>query len=207
MNILSSFSLFIILAAVVPGMITLACLSVACMFVYPDYWAAVSNYLVVSDWLIWVFSIAVMFLNQFLGIGLEWLLKKCKMLPFKDMEISSLKFSGTKCIEENVTVDPDEVYKKMYCILGRLRDCDDRHGHVQRVAGQFFLMVNTMISFILTIAFVLMDVGGKAIPNMAFTLTFGLSLMLLIAYFGARIRFKTMIKVFYNANEICINKL
>ena len=185
MNALLGISLWIALATVVPGLVTLAvvylCLAAA----------GVEMPAVGSDWVMAGLAVTAMVLTQALGILLEGLLIKLGWLGGREQEVSAPD-PGAPGRFVKVGIKPYEQYEGLYVVLARLSGHDDAQGHLKRALAQFFLSVNTLVSFGAgaVLAF------GLALGRQAELAYLGLVLLLAlgISYWVAIIRFREMAK-------------
>jgi hypothetical protein len=145
MNSLIAVTLWITLVTVVPGLITIATLFGAGAVVDP---ALVSRVEVqASEWIWLSVAVAVMVLTQAVGIVLERWLVDGGHLGSEKIEWSEKRLQPPPLFEESMTINPYHEYERLYYLLVRLTGTDDAYGHLERSIAQFFLTINTLVSF------------------------------------------------------------
>jgi hypothetical protein len=192
-------SLWVALATVVPGLVTIAVLF--CAFVIADPMiidTGKSVLSVPSDWVVAGIAVTVMVLTQALGILLEEALVKFHMFP-KCNELSVPKEIGS---EEKVNINPYDQYESLYILLAQLTENEDSQGHLKRVVAQFFLTNNTLVSFCIgIIVSLILATGENPRAEYLYYYTIGLFFCLLVSYWIAVIRFRVMAKSIWATNE------
>lgn len=189
MSALVGISLWVALATVVPGLVTMAVLW-ACLVV-----AGVQLAVPGSDWIVAGVAVTVMVLTQAVGILLEEALARFHLLGSQTQVIrtpSENAPGGAVTVE----IAPYDLYGGLYVFLARLTEDDDSQGHLKRALAQFFLTNNTLVSFgagiVLCLALLLdsetANTGALAL------LCGGLVLALAVSYRVAVIRFREMTK-------------
>lgn len=134
MSALFTLSYWIALVTVVPGLVTLAAVYGAVAFVDDGTWASVSSGLeATNEWILVAGAVAVMVLTQGSGILLEEVLVGLRLL-------------GRGPIPPH-GIDRYDEYGRLYVLLARMTADDDAHGHLRRAVAQFFLTLNTLVSF------------------------------------------------------------
>lgn len=188
-------SLWVALATVVPGLVTIACLYGAIVIVSPSY---VGQYLESvwwpNDWVCAGIAISIMVLTQAIGIILEDLLVGKRWLgpEIRDIEIAE----GIDPHEEtHIQLKPYFEYEGLYILLAELREDEDTQGHLKRALAQFFLTNNTLVSFGTGIALAfaicaLFPSWESLVRAAAYAAV--LSIFLILSYKVAAIRFEVM---------------
>lgn len=218
MGSLSSMTIWIVLSTIVPGLISIACVSVIIYFIFPDYAVNISN---LNEWIMLSLCVFIMILNQFLGILLEKTLIYLKMMPSRidyDSTIELFKKNGNKSKNELLSlnnikweIDTNQIYSNIYFIISQMKPDDDAYGHVQRIISQYFLTNNTIVPFLGSSVFILIHLYLCGYYQISTTKTieiillFIMVLLSLISYFTARIRFCSMIKCLYSLHLKHIN--
>jgi hypothetical protein len=134
-------------------MVTIACLFGAIHFVNPWYLKAyISPIGQISEWIWASFGVTAMVLTQALGILLEELLLSKRWLG-AESEIVDFKDGTDPRGESSVRISPYSEYKGLYILLAEIGSDEDTQGHLQRSLAQFFLSVNTLVSYASGIAF------------------------------------------------------
>jgi hypothetical protein len=139
-------SLWVALATVVPGLVTIAVVFTG---------LAISDIQIVeqlseldSNWIGSSIAITVMILTQAFGILLEELFIKHKLYGRKNKNIPvPAEFRNS----DDETIDGYEEYSGIYILFAQLSEQEDAQGHLKRAAAQFFLTNNTLVSFIIGI--------------------------------------------------------
>lgn len=134
MGALFTVSYWIALVTVIPGFITIAAVSGGVLFVNATGLGGIAAQLaVINDWIFVAAAITLMILTQAGGILLEELLV-------------SRRWLGKDGIPPH-NISRYEEYSNLYFLLARMEVDDDAHGHLRRAVAQFFLTLNTLISF------------------------------------------------------------
>ena len=197
MSAFLGISLWVALATVVPGLVTIACLYGAIVIVSPSY---IGQYLESvcqpNDWICAGIGISIMVLTQAIGIILEDLLVGKRWLgpEIRDIEIAE-GIDPHK--ETHIQLKPYFEYEGLYILLAELREDEDTQGHLKRALAQFFLTNNTLVSFGtgITFAFVicaLFPSWDSLIRAAVYAAV--LSIFLILSYKVAAIRFEVMAK-------------
>jgi hypothetical protein len=188
-------SLWVALATVVPGLITIACLFGALQVVNPR---CIESLLAVpdNDWVWSGLAVTVMVLTQALGILLENFLVSSRRLGPEVVEIDIPKGIDPHH-DTHVRLQPYFEYEGLYILLSELREDEDTQGHLKRSLAQFFLTNNTLVSYSLGIAFAIIFLvicpSWPAMQRCAgYTLI--MALCLLLSYKVTTIRFGVMAK-------------
>jgi len=185
MGALLGISLWVALATVVPGLVTLAVLFLC---LAP---AHVSLPIPPSDWVVAGLAVMVMVLTQTLGILLEELLVRYRLLS--PSQISAWvpdQVNAERFVEKRLA--PYEIYKGLYVLLAQMGEKDDAQGHLKRALAQFFLTINTLISFAIGVllSLVLIVFGHIVLIYHAV----GFLLAFAASFAVARIRFRDMVR-------------
>lgn len=197
-------SLWITLATVIPGLVTIACIYFACVAVNPGlvepFFSCLQS---LNDWVLTGLGITVMILTQAFGILLEkYLIDKRRLGPeSRDIEIAKgidphgrIKF----------TLEPYFEYQGLYILLAELREDEDTQGHLKRTLAQFFLTNNTLISFgagILSAMIVLLlDFELRHFVGASIFIAVSL-LLIFVSFKIAVIRFEVMTKALWAARQ------
>lgn len=190
-----SISLWVALATVVPGLVTIAVSSYAVVISDADILCLLGNPSILnSDWIIAGIAITVMVLTQALGILLEELIVKFRLFP----GCNKLKVPKEYKKKGEAKIDAYHQYEQLYILLAQLEEYEDSQGHLKRSAAQFFLTNNTLVSYITGIVVsLILWINSPKMPLMIYTIA--LILFLLISYWVAVIRFRVMAKSIWAA--------
>jgi len=190
MGALFTVSYWITLVTIIPGLITIATVYGGITFITPEENTLFDTLLTESsDWIVVPFVIAIIVLNQAAGILFEELLIRYRLLGRKNIDPHS--------------INPYKQYGKLYFLLAKMSQDDDAHGHLRRTVAQFFLTVNTLVSFsagILT-AIVILLLDGSAL-SLAIGYSGVMLVCLAISYPVAIIRFREMARSIWAADRI-----
>lgn len=187
-----AISMWIALATVIPGLVTIAGVYLAMMTAYPQVCSTLPS--INSNWLLAGIMIAVMILTQALGILFEWVMIKLRVIGPESKEISIPK--GIDPHDEvNFTLRRYDEYKGLYLLLAEMDEGDDSQGHLKRVVAQFFLTNNTIVSF--AVSLITLVILADINPAFVFDVRFHFYLIflivaLIISYLVVRIRFNVM---------------
>lgn len=198
-----NISIWITLAMVVPGMVSMATLFGA--MAVSNVWSILpvaSTVKEFSDWAVAGIAVTIMIMTQAVGILLESFLIKGQWLgPEKNIVVIP---QGVDPLgEEEFELEPYAEYQGLYLLLAELRGDEDSHGHLQRVLAQFFLSNNALVSFALGIIGTLWCIivaPGHVLPAQGVYL-FLLSGCLVITAKVVRIRFEVMTKALWAARR------
>lgn len=180
-----SASLWIALVTVVPGLVTVAAVYGALVLVDGDLVHVVT--IGQSDWIWLAITVAVMVLTQAFGILLEDALVKGEYLGESEEVVPVEGVLGDTRRE----INPYEQYRRLYPLAVRLTETDDAHAHLERAIAQFFLTINTLVSFSAGILVVVVLVGASIVTGgvtPGVLLRGGLYLGVLIAFLWASYR-------------------
>jgi len=193
-------SLWIVLATVIPGLVTIAtvytCLLVAAVPLTEAAGVAGKP----GEWALFAIAATVMVLTQALGVLLETVLTRGKLLCSRRIKLkvpAGVRPSGPRVR----TIKPYDEYAGVYVLLASLGTQRAAHGHVERANAQFFLTNNTLVSF--TVGLVLaLGLSLSASPEVASRLYVFSAVMLAclgISYWVAVIRFRVMTRSLWAA--------
>lgn len=144
-------SVWFALVTVVPGLVTLAVAWGAIVIVPRPVPEVLTSVGVADTTLAVAVAVTVMLVTQAFGI----LLEEKVLVPRKWLGhgpwTRTLKPGIDPLHETDFAIDPYEEYDGLYLLLAELRADDDTRGHLERAVAQFFLTVNTIISFSLGI--------------------------------------------------------
>ena len=139
-------SLWVALATVVPGLVTIAVVFTG---------LAISDIQIVeqlsdldSNWIGSSIAITVMILTQAFGILLEEVLIKHRLYGRQNKKIPVPEEFRNR---DDETIDGYEEYSGIYILFAQLSEQEDAQGHLKRAAAQFFLTNNTLVSFVIGI--------------------------------------------------------
>lgn len=197
-------SLWVALATVVPGLITLAAVYGAIVVVNP---CVLSNCLAgiecQNDWVWGGIAITTMVLTQAFGILLEKVLVDKEWLGPRQRRLQIPRGIDPHG-QTSVLLEPYFEYKGLYLLLAELRDDEDSQGHLKRVLAQFFLTNNTLVSYgagiVAAGVFVALQPQRDVfVRGAAYILV--LACCLLVSYRVARVRFEVMTKSLWAARR------
>lgn len=194
-------SIWITLATVVPGLVTLAVLAGAAELVLGMAPAAiVRSSFFSSEWVDGGVAITTMVLTQALGILLEKQLVDRHLLGPTRLSVHIPEGIDPGGCEAFI-LEPYAEYQGIYLLLAELQEHEDVQGHLQRALAQFFLTNNTLIAFVLGIlvSLALMFRLGFSAPGLVYVMT--LVFCLLVSFHVARIRFVVMAKALWAARR------
>ena len=187
MGALIGISLWVALATVVPGLVTIAVLQLC--FVA----AGITPSLPESEWVIAGIAVTVMVLTQALGILLEELLIRFRLLGRR---LQTVLIPDPRTPDDNLeyTINPYEQYAGLYFVLSRLSEHDDSQGHLKRAIAQFFLTNNTLVSFAIGAILALVLAANAGHPEAGRLLLCGIGFLmaLVLSYWSGVIRFREM---------------
>lgn len=198
MNAFSSLTIWIILATVIPGLITIACVFIIINWVFPHYSIEYSQ---INNWFGFSIVVAIMIITQSFGVGLESILQKT--FPKK---INSIKI--TNPTREKVEIAADDEYKGLYCVISGFKEGDDKHGHIQRIIGQYFLTANILVSYLAAILIVtaLVFFSNELYPTRIIVFLLVMVLLCAITLFTLRMRYKVMIQSLWTIRNIIVDR-
>jgi len=196
-------SLWIALATVVPGLVTIAVLYGAIALASPSLFQSdFPTVATLGEWVYGGVAITVMVLTQALGILLEGILVRNHWLGPAQREIKIPQGIDPLGVTR-FSLEPYAEFQGLYLLLAELRENEDTQGHLQRALAQFFLTNNTMISFTAGIATTLLVMllaqGANVTTALAYVAV--LAACLGVSYAVARIRFEVMAKALWAARR------
>ncbi len=199
-------SVWIALATVVPGLVTIAVLFVGLASTHPDSVTSLATDLKgMNEWVYAGGAITIMVLTQSIGILMEGLFVKKRWFGPTSKEVEVPQGIDPLGVTK-FTLEPYAEYQGLYLLLAELREKEDSQGHLQRALAQFFLTNNTMVSFVagfVFTAFLLFhhDPGqpGRVMGGLAYLAA--LTACLAVTYRVARIRFEVMAKALWAARR------
>lgn len=140
-------SLWITLATVIPGLITISVLYCAVIFTgISQNDPLFAAFQVTNDWVATGLAVMSMVLTQGVGILLESFLVNNQLLGSERRKVQIPK-GIDPCGETNFYIEPYAEYQGLYLLLAELRENEDSQGHLQRTLAQFFLINNVIVSF------------------------------------------------------------
>ena len=208
MSAFFGISVWVTLAMIVPGLVTLATLygaflvATSCMDVpmLPDFE-------LFGDWAISGIAVTVMIMTQGIGILVEGVLTRVRwycpesrtiVIPEGIDPFGVVKFD----------LRPYEEYQGLYLLLAELREGEDHHGHLQRALAQFFLSSNTMVSYAAgSLATLWLIVAYGCATSLAWGYLALLLACLAVTTKVVRIRFEVMAKALWAARRRRIEDL
>lgn len=138
MNIFNTLSSWIILSLVLPGLVTLAILYILLDWIFLiDIGTFASE---TSNWIGLSIAVSIMILTQTVGVVKERCLTNLWFRRIKPYRVKTFKHHKINASEK---IYPAGQFRHQYHLLLLLRNIDDPHGHLNRIAGQFYLSVNT----------------------------------------------------------------
>ncbi|MEA3405773.1 MAG: hypothetical protein U9R28_08545 [Pseudomonadota bacterium] len=197
-------SLWIALATVVPGLMTIAAIYAAIVVVNPDIilsYQALTNGL--NEWVVTGFAVTMMVLTQALGILLEKVLIDKQWLGPEIREVNIEKGIDPHG-KTQFTLTPYFEYKGLYILLAELRENEDTQGHLKRVLAQYFLTNNSLISFLSGMLMaIILFLGNPNMDTFIDTLVFVavLGVLFAVSFKVAVIRFEVMTKALWAARR------
>lgn len=203
MSAFLGISLWITLATVIPGLITISILYGAVTFTGLAHHAPVmAAFQGVNDWVASGFAIMAMVLTQGIGILLENFLISNQLLGPEQRRVR-IPPGVDPCGETSFSIEPYSEYQGLYLLLAELRENEDSQGHLQRTLAQFFLTNNVLVSFCLGLLVSIwrmihvdLSFWPRSLGYIAFLL-----ICLLILYPVACIRFKVMTNALWAARR------
>jgi len=209
MSAFLGISVWVTLATVVPGLVTMAVLYWSLVVINAEWIVILRQPLVdASDWIWAGIGISIMVLTQSFGILLEGLLINKRWLGPENREIEIAKGIDPHG-ETQIILKPYFEYQGLYILLSELREDEDTQGHLKRSLAQFFLTNNTLVSFLAGILLTLIALA--VFPSWEASLRAGfyilvLLIFLLVSFKVARIRFEVMGKALWAARRRRLNE-
>lgn len=196
-------SLWIALATVAPGLVTMAAVYGAFALISPS---SIGSYIAdlkgFNEWVYAGAAITTMVLTQFVGILLEGILvhQHCLGPLKKEVEVPE---GIDPCGLTKFSLEPYSEYDGLYLLLAELRENEDSQGHLQRAIAQFFLTNNMMVSFTGGILAAILMMWYAEKPNLTagFIYIWALTVCIMVTYTVARIRFVVMAKALWAARR------
>lgn len=190
MGALFTVSYWITLVTVLPGLVTIATVYGGVAFVSDGKSDTLHAALMgLSDWILVPIFISIIILNQAVGILVEEGLIRYRLLGRDKITPHSIK--------------PYDQYGKLYFLLAKMSKDDDPHGHLRRTIAQFFLTVNTLVSFaagMLTAVVIFLITGTSLTSAIGYS---GIMLVcLIISYLVAIIRFREMARSIWASDRV-----
>lgn len=203
MSAFLGISLWIALATVIPGLITISILYGAVILTGISHHAPVlAAFEGINDWVASGFAIMAMVLTQGIGILLESFLISNRLLGPEQRRVQ-IPPGVDPCGETSFSIEPYAEYQGLYLLLAELRENEDSQGHLQRTLAQFFLTNNVLVSFSLGLIISVwrmihidLFLWPRSLGYIAFLL-----ICLLILYRVACIRFKVMTNALWAARR------
>jgi hypothetical protein len=187
-------SLWIALATVVPGLITIAAIYGACVATGTS---GLERHLATSgDWVPSAIAITIMILTQSLGILLERILTDRKWLGPEERPRTIPPDIDPRC-ELEFVLKPYLEYQGIYLLIAQMKESDDAHGHLQRALAQFFLSNNTLVSFAAGLAATLIALGAGGDVHGGLVYLGLMVACLLVTFQVVMIRFEVMAKALW----------
>lgn len=204
MSAFLGISVWVTLATVVPGLVTIAVLYWSIVVVHAEWLPILRQPLVdASDWIWAGLGMFMMVMTQTFGILLEELLIRKKWLGPKQCEVEIAEGIDPHG-ETRIIIEPYFEYQGLYILLSELREDEDSQGHLKRALAQFFLTNNTLISFaagiLLTITTLALFYSQEALIRASLYIIF-LLVFLIVSFKVARIRFEVMAKALWAARR------
>ncbi len=206
MNTFSSLTLWIILAIVMPGLVTISCLLVIFQWVYPEvghsFYAIAMN-----SWYEFSFIIAIMIVTQVVGIVQEQILNGLKLFPSQvELSAGAVKLAKKLKIKAK-RINPSEEYGLLYMVLAMLQPDDDKHGHIQRVAGQFFLTVNCMASYLIGALVALAMAIRHGMTSETVMFLIAMLILYVFTFKAMQVRFTSLVSSLWIARHIALRRI
>ncbi len=198
-------SVWITLATVFPGLITIALLYGAALIIDPGLLASEASG-PLSGWAYPGIAVTIMVLTQALGILLESVLVGGRFLG-PELDPIRVPAGVDPCGEQLIKLRPYDEYDGLYLLLAELRTDEDTQGHLQRATAQFFLTNNSLVSYSAALVFAAVLTAGADSAHQGRGIFYVAALVagLLVSYRVARIRFRVMGKVLWAARRRRIN--
>jgi hypothetical protein len=204
MSAFLGISVWVTLATVVPGLVTIAVLYWSVVVVNAEWLSILRQPLLGdSDWVWAGLGITIMVITQTFGILLEGLLISKKWLGPENRKIEIAEGIDPHG-ETEIHLKPYFEYQGLYILLSELQEDEDTQGHLKRSLAQFFLTNNTLISFSAGILLTLIILA--VFPSLEALLRASLYILVLLIFFlvsfkVARIRFEVMAKALWAARR------
>lgn len=196
-------SLWIALATVVPGLVTIATVYGAAILISPDSFRIyLTDLKEVNEWVYSGIAITMMVMTQALGILLERVLINRQWLGPAERRVQIPEGIDPRGYTD-FPLKPYLEYKGLYLLLAELREHDDSQGHLQRALAQFFLTNNTVISYTAGIVAALLILWQAECADMTKGAIYigVMGACLVVSFTVARIRFEVMTKALWAARR------
>lgn len=203
MSAFLGISVWVSLATIVPGLITIATIGGAFVIISPATLdALIYDLQGLSEWSYAGLAITIMVMTQAFGILLEKILISMHWLGSQEKEIDippGIDPLGTT----SFMLRPYYEYRGLYLLLAELQENEDTQGHLQRALAQFFLTNNSLVSFGAGIATGLaLFWYSNAVNIAAASIYIGLlTICLMVSFLVERIRFEVMAKALWAARR------
>jgi len=203
MSAFLGISVWITLAMVVPGLVTMAVLYGAIATTsdgsMPSLLVKIGE---PNEWVVAGFAVTSMIMTQAIGILVENTLVRFHWLGPETRSLSIAR--GIDPLgERRAEIKPYEEYEGLYLLLSELRHDEDSHGHLQSALAPFFRSNNTTVAFAIgTIATACRFVTTPSVgwlPGLLYM--FFLIACLLLTVYVARIRFDVMTRALWAARR------
>ncbi len=141
-------SLWVALATIIPGLVTISSVYLGFEFLRPQVIDCIDGLIFNNDWITASIAITTMVLTQTFGILLEEIIVDKQIFKFtpKEKEIAFTEGIISKDVLKK-SYDPYQEYKSLYLLISKLSEHEDSQGHLKRALAQFFLSNNTLVSF------------------------------------------------------------
>jgi hypothetical protein len=196
-------SVWISLATIVPGLITIATIGGALVVISPTALDTLIRDLKgLNEWSYAGLAITIMVMTQAFGILLEKVLISKHWLGPREKDID-IPPGIDPLRETSFPLRPYYEYQGLYLLLAELQENEDTQGHLQRALAQFFLTINSLVSFAAGIvaSLVLLYYSTMAKAVVAVSYIALLTLFLTVSFLVAQIRFEVMAKALWAARR------
>ncbi len=194
MTALFGISLWITLATVLPGLVTIFLLLTSFAVLQPTLLdSVVLTRLLETNLGTLAGAVTVMIFTQMLGILVERVWTRFPLYGPTMREIDQFRsFEADQTEKDRINVY--DVYRRGYNLLAVFGRDDDVHGHIKRVLAQFFLTNNVMtaVMIALAVSIAICVADRTLLTGVAIGYFCVLVLLLGIAWFAGGIRIKTM---------------
>jgi hypothetical protein len=203
MNVFTSLTLWIVLATIIPGLITIACLLVIINWVFQ---IPLIDPALFSNWYGFSFAVAIMVITQTLGIVQEKIFKSMKIFSKASNKIEIISINKV-LLTKDEEIDSEEEYDHLYYVLSILQNEYDKHGHVQRIAGQFFLTMNNLISYIIGLIVMAALLSIYQYNDRVLIFSIILIVLYFLTFLVMKIRFRTLVKSIWITRKVISKEL
>ena len=203
MNVFSSLTLWIILATIIPGLITIACIFIIINWVFPNIY---EEYCQLSNWYELSLAVAIMIITQTLGIIQEKIFDVLKMFPKKTEGINDYGILNDLSLDKN-KIEAKKEYKYLYFLMSILQKEDDKHGHIQRIVGQFYLTLNNLVSYFIGLVVMFLLLFVESYNNRVLIFAIVMIVLYLLTFIAMRIRYKRLVKTIWITRQIVTKRL